>query len=156
MDGQIIQILGFMLVVAACTANDSLQTLGTFLVSNRGRTPVHLQVTWICLATTLILIVGWFRYVTRRIHSLLSDSSIDRGCSHMLGSTNRNFHLGLGCFFSSTNICTYYNINCRWSVCINYFCNRLWIGIMDARAPLYSKYSGLQSTSTTMVDSSMV
>jgi hypothetical protein len=62
MDGQIIQILGFMLVVAACTANDSLQTLGTFLVSNRGRTAVHLQVTWICLATTLILIVGWLRY----------------------------------------------------------------------------------------------
>ena len=51
-----------MLVVLACTANDSLQTLGTFLVSNRGRTPLWLQVLWICLATAAILTFGWIRY----------------------------------------------------------------------------------------------
>ena len=51
-----------MLVVLACTANDSLQTLGTFLVSNRGRTPLWLQVLWICLATAAILMFGWIRY----------------------------------------------------------------------------------------------
>ena len=62
MEGTLIQGLGFVLVVLACTANDSLQTLGTFLVSNRGRTPLWLQVLWICLATAAILIFGWIRY----------------------------------------------------------------------------------------------
>ena len=62
MEGTLIQGLGFGLVVLACTANDSLQTLGTFLVSNRGRTPLWLQVLWICLATAAILIFGWIRY----------------------------------------------------------------------------------------------
>ena len=62
MGSTLIQGLGFVLVVLACTANDSLQTLGTFLVSNRGRTPLWLQVLWICLATAAILIFGWIRY----------------------------------------------------------------------------------------------
>lgn len=62
MESTLIQGLGFVLVVLACTANDSLQTLGTFLVSNRGRTPLWLQVLWICLATAAILMFGWIRY----------------------------------------------------------------------------------------------
>ena len=72
MYSEILQIFGFVLVVAACTANDSLQTLGTFLVSNRGRTSIHLQVIWICLATTFILIFGWCKYAGDPAWGLLS------------------------------------------------------------------------------------
>lgn len=62
MESVLIQGLGFVLVVLACTANDSLQTLGTFMVSNRGKTPLWLQVVWISLATIGILVFGWIRY----------------------------------------------------------------------------------------------
>ena len=72
MNSHVVQILGFILVAATCTANDSLQTLGTFLVSNRGRTSIHLQVIWICLATTFILVFGWLKYAGDPAWGLLS------------------------------------------------------------------------------------
>ena len=47
MDVNTIQIIGFLLAAYSVVANDSLQTLGTYLSSNQQRTPKALQMLFI-------------------------------------------------------------------------------------------------------------
>lgn len=52
-------VIGFVLASAAVLANDSLQTLGTFIASNQERTPKHLQILFIVSLTIVVLGIGW-------------------------------------------------------------------------------------------------
>ena len=54
-----ISISGFVLAAAAVVGNDSLQTLGPFLSSQRGRTPLALQIGALVALTVAVLGLGW-------------------------------------------------------------------------------------------------
>ena len=60
MDVNIWMIVGFLLAAYSVVANDSLQTLGTYISSNKKRTPKVVQMLFICSITTVVLILGWF------------------------------------------------------------------------------------------------
>lgn len=55
-----IQAAAFLLAAAAVVGNDCLQTLGTFLSSNRGRTPLPAQMAFLLALTALVLGLGWW------------------------------------------------------------------------------------------------
>jgi hypothetical protein len=55
-----LQLVGFLLALAAVIGNDSLQTLGTFLSSNRDRTPPALQMGFLAALTAAVLSLGWW------------------------------------------------------------------------------------------------
>ena len=52
-------LVGFLLATYAVVANDSLQTLGTFIASNQRQTPKTLQVLFISTITFVVLMLGW-------------------------------------------------------------------------------------------------
>ena len=60
MDANAFQIIGFLLAAYSVVANDSLQTLGTYLSSNKGHTPKALQMLFICGVAAAVLLIGWF------------------------------------------------------------------------------------------------
>ena len=60
MDVNIWMIVGFLLAAYSVVANDSLHTLGTYLSSNRKRTPKLVQMLFICAVTSVVLLLGWF------------------------------------------------------------------------------------------------
>ena len=60
MDVNIWMIVGFLLAAFSVVANDSLQTLGTYLSSNRKRTPKAVQMVFICTVTIVVLMLGWY------------------------------------------------------------------------------------------------
>ncbi len=53
-------IIGFLLAGFSVVANDSLQTLGTYISSNRQRTPKSVQMIFVCCITTIVLFLGWY------------------------------------------------------------------------------------------------
>lgn len=55
-----LQAVGFLLAAAAVVGNDSLQTLGTYLSSNRGRVPPALQMLFLVGLTAAVLSLGWW------------------------------------------------------------------------------------------------
>lgn len=55
-----IQPIAFLLAAAAVVGNDSLQTLGPFLSSNRGRAPLALQIVFLAGITGSVLALGWW------------------------------------------------------------------------------------------------
>ena len=59
MDANTFQIIGFLLAAYSVVANDSLQTLGTYLSSNQKRTPKALQMLFICGVAAAVLLIGW-------------------------------------------------------------------------------------------------
>ena len=59
-NANIFQVGGFLLAAYSVVANDSLQTLGTYLSSNQGRTPKALQMLFICGVGSAVLLTGWF------------------------------------------------------------------------------------------------
>ena len=59
MDANTIQIIGFLLAAYSVVANDSLQTLGTYLSSNRERTPKALQMLFISGVAAAVMLIGW-------------------------------------------------------------------------------------------------
>ena len=52
-------VIGFVLASASVLTNDSIQTLGTFLSSNKDQTPIPLQMLFICSLTIATLGIGW-------------------------------------------------------------------------------------------------
>ena len=60
MDVNIWMIVGFLLAAYSVVANDSLQTLGTYISSNKKRTPKVVQMLFICTVTIVVLMMGWF------------------------------------------------------------------------------------------------
>ena len=52
-------VIGFLIAAYAVVANDSLQTLGTYITSNDGATPKWIQMAFISAITTAVLLVGW-------------------------------------------------------------------------------------------------
>jgi hypothetical protein len=60
MDVNIWMIVGFLLAAYSVVANDSLQTLGTYISSNKKRTPKVVQMLFICTVTVVVLMMGWF------------------------------------------------------------------------------------------------
>ena len=52
-------IIGFLLAAFSVVSNDSLQTLGTYISSNRKRTPKFLQMVFVCGITIFVLFLGW-------------------------------------------------------------------------------------------------
>nr|WP_170951124.1 hypothetical protein [Synechococcus sp. UW106] len=59
MDVSFWMIVGFLLAAYSVVANDSLQTLGTYISSNKKRTPKPVQMLFICTVTTVVLMLGW-------------------------------------------------------------------------------------------------
>ena len=57
-------IIGFLLAAFSVVSNDSLQTLGTYISSNRKRTPKTLQMTFVCGVTIFVLFLGWLEFLT--------------------------------------------------------------------------------------------
>lgn len=55
-----IQPIAFLLAAVAVVGNDSLQTLGPFLSSNRGRAPLALQIVFLAGITGSVLALGWW------------------------------------------------------------------------------------------------
>lgn len=53
-------IIGFLLAGFSVVANDSLQTLGTYISSNRQRTPKSVQMVFVCCITSIVLFLGWY------------------------------------------------------------------------------------------------
>ncbi|RZO14917.1 MAG: hypothetical protein EVB08_01775 [Synechococcus sp. MED-G135] len=53
-------IIGFLVAASSVVANDSLQTLGTYISSNKTRTPKAWQMLFICAVTVFVLMLGWF------------------------------------------------------------------------------------------------
>ena len=53
-------IIGFLLAAFSVVSNDSLQTLGTYISSNRKRTPKIVQMGFVCGVTISVLFLGWF------------------------------------------------------------------------------------------------
>ena len=53
-------VIGFLLAAYSVTANDSLQTLGSYLSSNEHRTPKGVQMLFLCTMTAVVLMGGWF------------------------------------------------------------------------------------------------
>jgi hypothetical protein len=56
-----LRLAGFVLASWAVIGNDSLQTLGPFLETNRGRTPRWLQALGLCGVLCGVLLLGWWR-----------------------------------------------------------------------------------------------
>lgn len=52
-------IIGFLLAAFSVVSNDSLQTLGTYISSNRQRTPRRIQMVFVCAITVTVLFLGW-------------------------------------------------------------------------------------------------
>ena len=52
-------IIGFLLAAFSVVSNDSLQTLGTYISSNRKRTPKIIQMIFVCGVTIAVLFLGW-------------------------------------------------------------------------------------------------
>jgi hypothetical protein len=52
-------IVGFLLAAYSVVANDSLQTLGTYISSNKTRTPKVVQMAFICAVTIAVLMLGF-------------------------------------------------------------------------------------------------
>ena len=52
-------LIGFLLAAFSVVSNDSLQTLGTYISSNRQRTPRRVQMLFVCGITITILFLGW-------------------------------------------------------------------------------------------------
>ena len=52
-------LVSFLLAAYAVVANDSLQTLGTFIASNQRQTPKTMQVLFISTITLVVLMLGW-------------------------------------------------------------------------------------------------
>ena len=52
-------LIGFLLAACSVTANDSLQTLGSYLTSNKKCTPKAVQMVFLCSITTVVLMLGW-------------------------------------------------------------------------------------------------
>ena len=59
MDVSFWMIVGFLLAAYSVVANDSLQTLGTYISSNKKRTPKPVQMLFICTVTIAVLMLGW-------------------------------------------------------------------------------------------------
>ena len=59
-DVNIWMIVGFLLAAYSVVANDSLQTLGTYISSNKTRTPQLVQMSFICSVTVIVLMLGFF------------------------------------------------------------------------------------------------
>ena len=59
-DVNIWMIVGFLLAAYSVVANDSLQTLGTYISSNKTRTPPLVQMSFICSVTVIVLMLGFF------------------------------------------------------------------------------------------------
>ena len=59
MDANIWMVIGFLLAAYSVVANDSLQTLGTYISSNKKRTPKVVQMIFICTVTIFVLMLGW-------------------------------------------------------------------------------------------------
>ena len=59
-DMNIWMAIGFLLAAYSVVANDSLQTLGTYLSSNRQRTSTLVQMAFVCGITIIVLLLGWF------------------------------------------------------------------------------------------------
>ena len=59
-DVNIWMIVGFLLAAYSVVANDSLQTLGTYISSNKTRTPKVVQMIFICSVTIVVLMLGFF------------------------------------------------------------------------------------------------
>lgn len=55
-------VIGFLIAAYAVVANDSLQTLGTYITSNHGTTPKWIQMAFISAITTAVLLVGWLAH----------------------------------------------------------------------------------------------
>ena len=55
-------VIGFLIAAYAVVANDSLQTLGTYITSNHGTTPQWIQMAFISAITTAVLLVGWLAH----------------------------------------------------------------------------------------------
>ncbi len=53
-------IIGFLLAGFSVVANDSVQTLGTYISSNRQRTPKSVQMIFVCCITSIVLFLGWY------------------------------------------------------------------------------------------------
>ncbi len=53
-------IIGFLLAGFSVVTNDSLQTLGTYISSNRQRTPKSVQMIFVCCITSIVLFLGWY------------------------------------------------------------------------------------------------
>ena len=53
-------IIGFLLSGFSVVSNDSLQTLGTYISSNRQRTPKGVQIFYVCGITIVVLFLGWY------------------------------------------------------------------------------------------------
>ena len=53
-------IIGFLLTGFSVVSNDSLQTLGTYISSNRQRTPKSVQMFYVCVITIVVLFLGWY------------------------------------------------------------------------------------------------
>ena len=53
-------IIGFLLAGFSIVSNDSLQTLGTYISSNRQRTPKSVQMFYVCCITIVVLFLGWY------------------------------------------------------------------------------------------------
>ena len=60
MDVNTWMIVGFLLAAYSVVANDSLQTLGTYISSNKTRSPKGVQMLFICTITVAVLMLGWF------------------------------------------------------------------------------------------------
>ncbi len=59
-DMNIWMAIGFLLAAYSVVANDSLQTLGTYLSSNRQCTSKLVQMAFVCGITIIVLLLGWF------------------------------------------------------------------------------------------------
>jgi hypothetical protein len=60
MDVNTWMIVGFLLAAYSVVANDSLQTLGTYISSNKTRSPKVVQMAFISTITIAVLMLGWF------------------------------------------------------------------------------------------------
>ena len=56
----VLMIIGFALSVISVIANDSLQTLGPYLLSSQGRISKVWQMIFLCVVTIFVLMLGWF------------------------------------------------------------------------------------------------
>ena len=52
-------IAGFMLSLISIIRNDSLQTLGPFLLANQSRVPKWRQMIFLCTVSVVVLMLGW-------------------------------------------------------------------------------------------------
>lgn len=58
-DVNVWMIIGFLLAAFSVVSNDSLQTLGTYISSNRQLTPKSVQMIFVCGITIVLLFLGW-------------------------------------------------------------------------------------------------